>query len=67
VKIDLTQPDPLTFQVVLIGTNNTAVGPAATFQVIKLMFPSTLTGINSKIVLAKSTTTIKSFDIGLAP
>lgn len=67
VKIALTQPDPLTFQMVLIGTNNSAVGAPAIFQVSKLMFPSTLTGINAKIVLSKATTTIKSFDMGLVP
>jgi len=67
VNIDLTQPDPLTFQVALIGTNNTAVGAPAIFQVSKIMFPSTLTGITAKIVLSKSTMTIKSFDMGLVP
>lgn len=67
VKIDLTQPDPLTFQVVLIGTSNTTLGAPATFQVSKLMFPSSLTGINAKIVLVKSTMMIKTFDMGLVP
>ena len=67
VNIDLTQPDPLTFQVVLMGPNNTALGAPATFQVVRMMFPSTMTGIMAKIVLAKSTTTIKSFDMGLVP
>jgi len=67
VNIDLTQPDPLTFQVVLVGTNNTAVGAPAIFQVSRVMFPSTLTGINAKIVLSKSTATIKSFKMGLVP
>jgi hypothetical protein len=67
VKIDLMQSDPLTFQVVLVGTNNATVGAPATFQVSKMMFPSTLTGINAKIVLSKSTATIKTFDIGLVP
>jgi len=67
VIIGLTQPDPLTFQVVLLGTNNAALGAPATFQVSKVMFPSNLTGINAKIVLSKSTTTIKSFDMGLVP
>jgi hypothetical protein len=67
VKLDLTQPDPLTFQVVLLGTNNVTVGAPATFQVSKMMFPSTLTGINAKIVLSKSTATIKTFDMGLVP
>ncbi len=67
VNIDLTQPDPLTFQVVLLGTNNTAVGAPAIFQVSRVMFPSTLTGINAKIVLSKSTATIKSFNMGLVP
>jgi hypothetical protein len=67
VNIDLTQPDPLTFQVVLLGTNNAAVGAPATFQVSRIMFPSNLTGINAKIILSKSTMTIKSFNIGLVP
>ena len=67
VNINLTQPDPLTFQVTLIGTNNTALGAPATFQVGKIMFPTTLTGINAKIVLSKSTATIKSFDMSLVP
>jgi len=67
VNIDLAQPDPLTFQVVLLGTNNTAVGAPAIFQVSRVMFPSTLTGINAKIVLSKSTATIKSFNMGLVP
>jgi hypothetical protein len=67
VKLDLAQTDPLTFQVSLIGTNNTTLGAPAIFQVSKLMFPLTLTGINAKIVLAKSTMTIKTFDMGLVP
>lgn len=67
VNIDLTQPDPLTFQVVLLGTNNAAVGAPATFQVSRIMFPSNLTGINAKIILSKSTMTIKSFNMGLVP
>ena len=67
VNIDLTQADPLTFQVVLLGTNNATVGAPATFQVSKIMFPSNLTGINAKIVLSKSTMTIKSFNMGLVP
>jgi len=67
VNIDLTQPDPLTFQVVLLGTNNTAVGAPAIFQVSRVTFPSTLNGINAKIVLSKSTATIKSFNMGLVP
>jgi len=67
VTIDLTQSDPLTFQVLLLGTNSTAVGSPAIFQVGKLMFPANLTGINAKIILSKSTMTIKSFDMGLVP
>ena len=67
VNINLTQPDPLTFQVVLLAANNTAVGAPATFQVSRMMFPSTLTGISAKIVLSKATTTIKSFNMGLVP
>jgi hypothetical protein len=65
VKIDLTQPDPMTFQVILVATNNTTLGALASFQVSKMMFLSTLTGINAKIVLSKSRTTLKSFDMGL--
>lgn len=67
IKIDLTQPDPLTFQVVLLSPSNTQVGNSVTFQVLKVMFPASATGINAKIVLAKATTAIKSFDIGLTP
>jgi len=67
IKIDLTQPDPLNFQIVLLGPGNTQVGPTLTFQVLKLMFPPSTTGINAKIVLAKATVTIKSFNIGLTP
>jgi hypothetical protein len=67
IKIDLSQTDPLTFQVALIGLNGTSIGPPATFQVIKAMFPATATGISAKIVLWKATTMIKSFDIALVP
>lgn len=67
IKIDLTQPDPLTFQVVLLGPAGTPVAPPAAFQVLKLMFPTSATGISAKIVLSKATTTIKTFDIGLVP
>jgi len=67
IKIDLSQPDPLTFQVVLAGTTQTTTAPQAMFQVIKAMFPSPATGINAKIVLWKNTNTIKSFEIGLTP
>jgi len=67
IKIDLSQPDPLTFQVVLAGPAQTATAPQAVFQVIKAMFPSPATGINAKIVLWKGTSTIKSFEIGLTP
>ena len=67
IKIDLSQPDPLTFQVILAGPTLTSTGPQAVFQVIKAMFPSPATGINAKIVLWKNTTTIKSFQIGLTP
>jgi hypothetical protein len=67
IKIDLSQPDPLTFQVTLSGPALTNPGPQAVFQVIKAMFPSPATGINAKIVLWKNTTTIKSFEIGLTP
>ena len=67
IKIDLSQPDPLTFQVILAGPTQTSTAPQAVFQVIKAMFPSPATGISANIVLWKNTTTIKSFDIGLTP
>jgi hypothetical protein len=66
ITIDLTQPNPLTFQVILLGPNNANIG-SSTFQVIKAMFPATATGINPKIVLWKATATIKTFDLGLTP
>jgi hypothetical protein len=66
IMIDLTQPDPLTFQILLLGPTNANVG-STTFQVIKAMFPATATGINAKLVLWKATSTIKTFDIGLTP
>jgi hypothetical protein len=66
ITIDLTQPDPLTFQILLLGPTNANVG-STTFQVIKAMFPATATGISAKIVLWKSTSTIKTFDLGLTP
>jgi hypothetical protein len=66
ITIDLTQPDPLTFQILLLGPGNANIG-STTFQVIKAMFPATATGINTKIVLWKATSTIKTFDIGLTP
>jgi len=67
IRIDLSQPDPLTFEVILSGPTQTITAPQAMFQVIKAMFPSPATGINAKIVLWKATTTIKSFEIGLTP
>jgi len=67
IKIDFTQPDPLTFQIILLSPANTQVGNTLSFQVLKVMFPPSATGINAKIVLAKSTVTIKSFNIGLTP
>ena len=67
IRIDLSQPDPLTFQVVLAGPTQTTTAPQAVFQVIKAMFPSPATGINAKIILWKNTNTIKSFEIGLTP
>lgn len=66
ITIDLTQPNPLTFQVILLGPGNVSIG-SSTFQVFKAMFPATATGINAKIVLSKSTSTIKTFDLGLTP
>lgn len=67
ISIDLTQPNPLVFQVTLLGPASTPFSASATFQVLKVMFPSSTTGISAKIVLAKSTMTIKTFDIGLTP
>lgn len=67
IGIDLTQPNPLVFQVTLLGPANSPFSASATFQVLKVMFPSSTTGISAKIVLAKSTMTIKTFDIGLTP
>ena len=66
VTIDLSQPDPLTFQILLQAPTNTTVG-SSTFQVLKAMFPVSATGINAKIVLWKETATIKTFDFGLTP
>jgi hypothetical protein len=67
ITIDLTQGDPLSFQVNLLSTSGQQVGLPATFGVMKVMFPTTSTGINAKIVLTKASTTIKSFNIGLTP
>lgn len=67
ITIDMTQPDPLTFQVILAAPMQTTASPKAVFQVIKAMFPSPATGINAKIVLWKNSTTIKTFQIGLTP
>ena len=64
--IDLTQPNPLTFQILLLGSSSATIG-STTFQVIKAMFPAAATGINAKIVLWKATSTIKTFDLGLTP
>jgi hypothetical protein len=66
ITIDLTQPNPLTFQILLLGSSNANIG-STTFQVIKAMFPAVATGINAKIVLRKATSTIKTFDLGLTP
>jgi len=66
ITIDLTQPNPLTFQILLLGPSNDTIG-STTFQVIKAMFPATATGVNTKIVLWKATSTIKTFDLGLTP
>jgi len=66
ITIDLSQPDPLTFQILLLGPTNANIG-STTFQVVKAMFPITATGINAKLVLWKATSTIKTFDIGLTP
>jgi hypothetical protein len=66
ITIDLTQPNPLTFQILLLGSSSAAIG-STTFQVIKAMFPAAATVINAKIVLWKATSTIKTFDLGLTP
>jgi hypothetical protein len=66
ITIDLTQPNPLTFQILLLGSSSATIG-STTFQVIKAMFPVAATGINGKIVLWKATSTIKTFDLGLTP
>lgn len=66
VAIDMTQPDPLTFRVALTSPTGASLGMTS-FQVLKLMFPTTATGINAKITLWKATSTIKSFEIGLTP
>ena len=50
-----------------MGANGAQIGLPATFQVLQVMFPAAATGLNAKLVLAKSTMTIKSFDIGLLP
>lgn len=67
IAINLTLADPLTFQVALVSPTNTQIGTTVTFQVMKIMFPASSTGINAKIVLAKATSAIKTFDIGLTP
>jgi hypothetical protein len=66
VTIDLSHPDPLTFQILLQAPTNATIG-STTFQVLKAMFPVSATGINAKIVLWKETATIKTFDFGLTP
>lgn len=66
VAIDMTQPDPLTFRVALTSPTGSSLGMTS-FQVLKLMFPTTATGINAKITLWKATSAIKSFEIGLTP
>jgi hypothetical protein len=67
LSIDLTQADPLTFQLQLVSSTNVQIGQSATFQLPKLMFPTVAKGITAKIVLWKATTTIKTFDVGLNP
>ena len=66
ITIDLSHPDPLTFQILLHEPNGAIIG-STTFQVLKAMFPVMATGINAKIVLWKETAAIKSFDFGLTP
>lgn len=66
IAIDLTHPDPLTFQILLRGPTGAIIG-STTFQVIKAMFPVMATGINAKIVLWKETSAIKTFNFELTP
>ena len=67
IKIDLTQADPLNFQIALLGSGNTQVGDTVAFQVPKIMFPASTTGISAKIVICKASLMIKSFSVGLTP
>jgi hypothetical protein len=67
LAVDLTQPSPLTFQIVLVSAANAQVGDSLSFQLPKTMFPTNATGVTAHIVLWKATTTIKAFDIGLTP
>jgi len=67
LAVDFTQPSPLAFQIVLLSTTNVQVGDSVSFQLPKAMFPTSATGVAAHIVLLKSTTTIKTFDIGLTP
>jgi hypothetical protein len=67
LAVDLTQPSPLAFQIVLMSTANVQVGDSVSFQLPKAMFPANATGVTAHIVLLKATTTIKTFDIGLTP
>jgi hypothetical protein len=67
LAIDFTQPNPLTFQIVLLSTTNVQMGDSVSFQLPKAMFPATSTGVTAHIVLLKATTSIKTFDIGLIP
>ena len=67
ITIDLTQPDPLSFQVLLMSPTNVQIGSPTSFQVPKLMFPPNANGINADIVLWKATQTIKAFTFGLKP
>lgn len=67
ITIDLTQPDPLSFQVLLVSPTNVQIGSPAAFQLPKLMFSAGARGISANIVLWKATGMIKSFNIGLTP
>jgi hypothetical protein len=67
ITIDLTQPDPLSFQVLLMSPTNVQIAAPAIFQLPKLMFPANAKGINADVVLWKATGAIKAFNMGLTP
>lgn len=67
LTVDLTQPSPLAFQIVLLSATNVQVGDSVSLQLPNAMFPTNATGVTAHIVLWKASTTIKTFDIGLTP